>query len=121
MKVLDIDLDNNPTEKAVEKMAETRIRNLQCFEELESFNNTGKWKNTHPLLIRFSERFRLEELRRKDPEEFLKRYSDCSGNIKRYKSYLKNPNREEKRDTDKINLTKHQEMKVIFESILKDE
>jgi hypothetical protein len=121
MKVLDSELDNKPTEKAVAKMAESRIRNLQCFEELQSFNTTGKWRNVHPLLTHYSERFKLEDLRRKDPEEFLKRFTACSNNIKRYKSYLNNPNRENKRENDKNNLVKHQEMKIIFEDILKNE
>lgn len=118
MKVLDTDLDSKPTEAKVAKMAETRIRNLQCFAELQSFNDTGKWKNKHPLLIHYSERFQLEELRRRNPEEFLKKYADCNQNIKRYKSYLNNASRAEKHSSDKKNLAKHQERRVIFESIL---
>lgn len=121
MKVLDKELDDKPTEKAVVNMAETRIRNLQCFEELQSFNDTGKWKNIHPLLINQSDRFRLEELRKKNPEEFLKQYAACSQNIKRYSSYLKNDSRKDKHASDKTNLKKHKDLKIIFESILKNE
>ncbi len=121
MKVLDTELDEKPTDTAVIKLAETRIRNLLCFEELELYNNTGKWKYKHPLLKHYSERFKLEELRRKDPEAFLKKYAACSNNIKRYRSYLKGETRADRRDSDKLNLEKHQELKVIFESILKDE
>lgn len=121
MKVLDAELDDKPTEAKVAKMAETRIRNLQCFEELQSFNNTGKWKNKHPLLIHYSERFLLEELRRRDPAAFLQKYANCQQNIKRYKSYLNNRSRADRREGDKKNLVKHQERQVIFETILNDE
>lgn len=121
MKVLDAELDNNPTESKVAKMAETRIRNLQCFAELQSYNDTGKWVNKHPLLIHYSERFLLEELKRKSPEEFLKRYAACSQNIKRYSSYLKNPTRSDQHSGDKQNLKKHQERKLIFETILQND
>lgn len=121
MKVLDAELDDKPTEAKVAKMAETRIRNLQCFEELQSFNDTGKWKNKHPLLIHYSERFQLEELRHRDPAAFLKKYANCNQNIKRYKSYLKSDTRIDQRASDKKNLNKHQEIKIIFETILNDE
>lgn len=121
MKVLDIELDDKPTEAKVAKIAETRIRNLQCFEELQSFNDIGKWVNKHPLLIHYSERFQLEELRRKDPETFLQKYAACNQNIKRYKSYLNNPNRSGNHENDKKNLAKHQERRVIFESIIKEQ
>lgn len=118
MRVLDAELDNRPTEAKVAKMAETRIRNLQCFDELQSFNDTGKWRNKHPLLIHYSERFCLEELRRRDPAAFLKQYANCQQNIKRYKSYLNNDSRSDQRDRDKKNLVKHQERQVVFETIL---
>lgn len=121
MKVLDAELDDKPTEAKVAKMAETRIRNLQCFGELQSFNDTGKWRNKHPLLIHYSERFQLEELRRRDPAVFLQKYANCQQNIKRYKSYLNSKSRVDKHDGDKKNLVKHQERRVIFETILNDE
>lgn len=121
MKVLNAELDDKPTEAKVAKMAETRIRNLQCFEELRSFNNTEKWKNKHPLLIHYSERFQLEELRRRDPAAFLRKYANCQQNIKRYKSYLNNKSRADQHEGDKKNLVKHQERQVIFETILNDE
>lgn len=121
MRVLDTELDDKPAEAKVARMAETRIRNLQCFEELQSFNDTGKWRNKHPLLIHHSERSCLEELRRRDPAAFLKEFANCQQNIKRYKSYLNNESRSDRRDRDKRNLARHQERQVIFETILNDE
>ena len=44
MKQLDEQLDKKPTTQAVIDMAELRIRNLLAFEELQSFNDTGKFR-----------------------------------------------------------------------------
>jgi hypothetical protein len=121
MKVLDAELDIKATSQKVADMAELRIRNLQCFKELKSFNDAGLWVNTHPLLLHYSEHFKLQELRKANPEAFLKEYANCTGNIKRYRSYLNNPKRAGQQESDKRNLKKHQERRVIFENILKNE
>lgn len=118
MKVLDVELDSRPTAAKVAKMAELRIRNLQSFRELQSYNDTGKWLYTHPLIIHMSERFVLEELRQKNPEQFLKEYANCSHNVKRYRSYLKSDARTENRKSDRQNLQRHQDRLTIFENIL---
>lgn len=120
MKVLDKELDNQPTERMIADMAELRIRNLLCFSELQSFNDSGTWLKKHPLITHQSLRFRLEELYRDDNVGFLKKYNDCCNNIKRYNSFIKNEKRIEKRDSDKELLEKHKEQKIIFESIIKD-
>lgn len=121
MKVLDAELDNRPTSAKVAKMAELRIRNLQSFRELQSYNDAGKWLYTHPLIIHMSERFQLEELRQKNPAQFLKEYANCERNVKRYRSYLNSDARTDNRKTDRQNLEKHQERLTIFENILSDE
>ena len=118
MVALDKVLDGTPTGKDVAQMAELRIRNLQAFDELKSFNDSGKWRYKHPLIIHMSERFSLEELRRRNPEKFLKEYANCAHNVKRYSSYLKNPARADKAQTDKENLNKHRERQTIFEDII---
>lgn len=118
MKVLDQELDQKPTPKKVIRMAELRVRNLLAFSELQSYNDTGKWRYKHPIIAHQSERSRLEELRRTNPQEFLKQYAACHSNIKRYTSYLKNPSRKEQREKDKINLARHKEREILFKSIL---
>ncbi|MCD7937860.1 MAG: hypothetical protein LUG98_13460 [Tannerellaceae bacterium] len=121
MKELDEELEQRPTPKKVRELAELRIQNLQSFSELQSFNDTGKWKYEHPLLAGHSERSQLEELRRKDPEDFLKQHSNCIKNIQRYQSYLKSPKREEKREADRKNLNKHIQRVKLFKSLLQSE
>ena len=114
-------LDENPSEKDIIRMAELRIRNLLAFDELQKFNDSGKWRYKHPLIVHMSERFALEELKRRNPEKFLKEYANCAHNIKRYLSYLKNSGRVDKRKSDRENLKKHQERHTIFEDIIANE
>lgn len=101
-------------------MAELRNQNLLAFSELEAFNETGKWRYKHPLIKHHSEQSMLEELRKTNPEEFLKQYAACNANVKRYTSYLKSPKREEKRKSDRENLAKHTEREALFKSIISD-
>lgn len=121
MKVLDLELDKNPTPAKVRDMAELRIRNLLCFDELNTFNNTGKWLYKHPFIIHQSERQILIDLRKSDPKEFLKQYAATEANIKRYTSFLKSDKRKDQRITDKKNLARHIERAQLFKSILEDD
>lgn len=121
MKVLDAELDSQPTAKKVREFAELRIENLLCFKELQSFNNTGKWVYEHPLVRNEAEVSKLKELRYKDPHEFLRKYNNCCYNIKRYSSFLKREDRVDKRLSDKANLKKYKDLAVIFKNILEDE
>lgn len=84
MKVLDVLLDTKPTAKAVMEMAELRIRNLLCFRELQSFNDSGKWLQKHPLITHRSAYSRLEELFALDHTRFMDEYNRCCCNISRY-------------------------------------
>ena len=121
MKVLDAELDTKPSPAKVRDMAESRIRNLLCFNELKSYNDTGKWLYQHPLIIHQSERQILLDLRKNNPQEFLKQYAATEANIKRYTSFLKNPKREDHHKTDKINLARYLERSQIFKFILEND
>lgn len=118
MKQLDDQLDKNPTKSAVREMAELRIRNLQAFAELQSFNDTGNFLYKHPLIVHQSERAQLEELIRKDPAEFLHRYKNCTDSIRRYESYLKREDRKVRRAQDKEHLLRYRSKADIFKSLL---
>lgn len=121
MVQLDELLDKAPTPEAVAQMAELRIRNLQAFDELQSYNDTGKFLNKHPLLSSRSEFAQLLSLFRRDPAEFLHRHKNVLDNIKRYKSYLKREERKNRRATDRQNLTRYQEREKMFKMILEQQ
>ena len=118
MKKLDELLDKKPKANDVAAMAELRIRNLQAFEELKAYNDTGKFLYKHPLLKGKSEFDELVKLFNKDPAEFLHKHKNVLDNIKRYKSYIKRDDRKDKRASDRENLQRHQERERMFKMVM---
>jgi len=120
MKQLDEQLEKEPTEQAVKEMAELRIRNLQAFAELQSFNDTGKFLCEHPLLSGRSELSKLRQLLRRDPSEFLRQHRNTLDNIRRYKSYLKRKDRKAERQQDREHLARHERREELFRLVLEE-
>ena len=118
MKQLDEQLEKAPTPEAVAELAELRIRNLQAFAELQSFNDKGKFLFKHPLLAGRSAFSELLRLLKRDPAEFLRRHKNVLDNIKRYKAYLKRTDRADRRKTDRENLERHEEKERLFKMVL---
>ena len=116
MKQLDEILEKKPTPAAVADMAELRIRNLQAFAELQSFNDKGKFICKHPILYGRSEIAKLISLLKADPAEFLRQHKNVL--IKRYRAYLKRKDRKDKRTQDKQNLERHQDKERLFRLVL---
>ena len=114
MKQLDELLEKERNAQAVADMAELRIRNLQAFAELQSFNDTGKFLCKHPLLFGRSEIAELMKLLKTDPAEFLRRHKNVLDNIKRYRSYIKRTDRKNRRTDDLKNLERHREREKLF-------
>ena len=121
MKQLDELLEKERKAQAVADMAELRIRNLQVFAELQSFNDTGKFLCKHPLLFGRSEIAELMKLLKADPAEFLRQHKNVLDNIKRYKSFVKRKDRKEKREADKRNLERYQEKERLFRMVLEQQ
>ena len=118
MKQLDEVLEKKPTPAAIAEMAEVRIRNLQAFAELQSFNDNGKFLCKHPILYGRSEIAQLIRLLKADPAEFLRQHKNVLDNIKRYRAYLKRKDRTDKRSQDKQNLERHQDKERLFRLVL---
>ena len=118
MKKLDEVLDKKPKASDVQQMAELRIRNLQAFAELSSYNDTGRFLYKHPLLEGKSEFDALIRLFGKEPDEFLRKHRNVLDNIKRYRSYLKRKDRADRRASDRENLRRHQEKERMFKMVM---
>ncbi|WP_172952400.1 hypothetical protein [Prevotella intermedia] len=121
MKQLDELLEKERNAQAVADMAELRIRNLQAFAELQSFNDTGKFLCKHPLLFGRSEIAELMKLLKADPAEFLRRHKNVLDNIKRYRSYIKRTDRKNRRADDLKNLERHREREKLFKMVLEQQ
>lgn len=120
MKQLDDSLDKKPTKRDIINMVELRIRNIQAFDELQSFNDIGKFLYIHPLIAHQSERAQLEKLLKTDPQEFLRLHKNVTDNIRRYESYLKRADRKSRHIQDRENLQRHREREALFKAILQD-
>lgn len=119
MVEIDKIIDDKPTINKIKEIAELRIRNLQAFRELETYNNTGKFLNRHPLVTHFSMRAQLEKMLKENTDAFLKEYHDVYENVKRYSSFVKSTNRSpEQKEKDKANLKKHTEREALMKDIL---
>lgn len=121
MKQLDELLEKERNAQAVADMAELRIRNLQAFAELQSFNDTGKFLCKHPLLFGRSEIAELMKLLKADPAEFLRQHKNVLDNIKRYRSYIKRADRKNRRADDLKNLERHREREKLFKMVLEQQ
>ena len=119
MKELDETVETEPTAAAVAELAELRIRNLKCFDELQSFNDNGKWLNLHPLLQGKSGIAELRSLLQHDPDEFLRLQRCCADSVRRYQSYLKRKDRRSYRQSDREALARYRDRLRLFTTILK--
>lgn len=121
MKDIDAVIDKEPTEQRIIDLAELRNRNIMAFKELQEYNDNGKWKNKHPLIVHHSIRQKYEDMLRKDPGEFLGEYTNTANNVNRYKSFLNNKDRSpNQHDKDRENLTKHSERETIMREVLEE-
>lgn len=121
MVQLDEQLETKPTAESVREMAETRIRNLQCFAELQSFNDTGRFLCKHPLLAGRSEFAQLLRLLQHDAPEFLRQHKNTLDNIRRYESYLKRDDRRDRRQQDREHLRRHKQREELFRMVLEQQ
>lgn len=121
MKVLDAELDETqPKSTKVKELAELRIRNLQCFDELQAYNDTGKFLYQHPLIAGKSQYKQLEVLFQTDTAGFLKQYNNVVASVKRYRAYVKRSNRAKFAASDKANLSRYLSTEALFKTIIQE-
>lgn len=92
MTALDRLLDEQPI--LAEEFVKLDIRNQQAHTELQSFNNTHRFANVHPLVVdktfRQTQTDELRELKRTQPEKFINELANITQNIRRINSNIKN-------------------------------
>ena len=72
----------------------------------------------HPLVEGKSERAELIKLLQQDPQEFLKKHRNCLDSIRRYESYLRNPERQNRKEKDRKLLQKYMLRDTLFKEII---
>lgn len=122
MRVLDEKLDNAPTDTDVRELAELRIRNLLCFSELQSLNDTGAFLNRHPILRHNLEYELLLQMWKTDREQFFRDYENCKNNIRRYRGRLNRPGASDEMINEaQFHKSRHEERESIFKKIYSNE
>ncbi|MDU1892825.1 MAG: hypothetical protein E6767_19265 [Dysgonomonas sp.] len=90
MQEIDIILDDE-TDKAME-LVQLDIRNQQAHKELQSFNNIGDFKYTHPLTVnaryKRTQREELIKLKKENPDAFMNEIANITQNIRRISSQI---------------------------------
>jgi hypothetical protein len=101
MTALDRLLDEQPI--LAEEYIKLDIRNQQAHYELQSFNDTQRFANVHPLVVdktyRTAQGKELRELKRKNPEGFLNEITNLTQNIRRIES---NINKKKYKSSDEL-------------------
>ena len=122
MKVLDESLDDTPTPDKVMELAELRIQNLLCFQELRALNDTGDFVYRHPYLKNQQDYEELIALWKTDREGFIHSYQNCRNNINRYNGRANRPDATEKEIEDALRKKQQfEDRAVIFKKILTNE
>ena len=90
MQEIDIIIDDR-TEKAPE-LVNLAIRNRHAHQELQSYNDTGKFKYIHRLTIntqyKRTQRDELKKMKEDNPEAFLNEITNLNQNIRRIESNI---------------------------------
>jgi hypothetical protein len=90
MRDFDSKVDRAANKENIAGLINNDIENKQCFEELQSYNDTGKFLHVHSLTKELQSIDRLRTLRKTDPAQFTNELINCDKSITRYKSLIKN-------------------------------
>ena len=89
LKELERQLDGEADRNVIAEYVDLNIRLELCFEELRNLNDKGTFIGKHPFVTLKSEKERIENLLRNDPEKYFDERKNIEMNISRYSSYLK--------------------------------
>lgn len=89
-----------------------------CFNELRSFNNTGKFLGKHPFIESRDERSRIFDLLRRDPEAYFQERKNVELNIARYSSQTNSKKLDaDKREKAGVNLQKFRALLQVYKDV----
>lgn len=89
-----------------------------CFNELRSFNNTGKFLGKHPFIESKDERSRIFDLLRRDPEAYFQERKNVELNIARYSSQTNSKKLDaDKREKAGVNLQKFRALLQVYKDV----
>ena len=120
MQEIDVLLDDNPA-LSMEMVLKDQ-RNRQAHQELTSYNDTGKFVNKHPFVVK-QKRYResydeLIALKNTNPSAFLTEITNVMQNIRRIQSQLNT--KKYKSDEERLSWEQNLEKALIRKQVLED-
>ena len=91
LKEIESGLQDSADGASIAEYVDLSIRLELCFEELRSLNDKGAFAGRHPFILMKSEKDRVDELLKTDPEKYFEERKNIEMNISRYTSYMKSP------------------------------
>ena len=85
---IDAVIDLQPTADNIKALLDDAWLNRQAQAELVSYNKDGKFLLEHPLLLNRKATNKFIEMRRNDPDLFLKELHNANQSISRYQSMI---------------------------------
>jgi len=120
MQEIDVLLDDNPALSM--EMVLKDEHNRQAHQELTSFNDTGKFVNKHPFVVkqkRYRESYEeLIELKNTNPSAFLTEITNVMQNIRRIQSQLNT--KKYKSDEERLSWEQNLEKALIRKQAIED-
>lgn len=105
----------------LEEIVEKSIRLELCFSELKKFNDTGTFIGRHPFIKERSERTRIAELLRRDPDKYFEERKNIELNITRYASQINGKaSSEEKKQKAAENLERYRTILMMYKEVFND-
>lgn len=95
LKELEQQMEDETDRSLIAEYVDLSVRLELCFDELRSLNDKGDFLGLHPFITMKSEKERIDELLRTDPEKYFEERKNVEMNIARYSSYLKSPKYDE--------------------------
>ncbi len=88
LREIDGSLGETSDHKTLSEYIEKAVRMEICFDELRSFNRTGEFLGKHPFIAQKTERERVADLLRSDPDRYFEERKNIELNITRYTSQM---------------------------------
>ncbi|MGM9763347.1 MAG: hypothetical protein ACI3ZQ_04945 [Candidatus Cryptobacteroides sp.] len=105
----------------LEEIVLKSIRMEQCFAELKKLNDTGHFIGKHPFISQQSERERVTELLKSNPDAYFQERKNIDLNITRYTSQLNSKKLgQEKKVLAAENLERYKALLTMYKEILNE-
>ncbi len=104
----------------IEDIVYSSVRLELCYRELKTMNSTGTFFGKHPFIAQKTERERVSDLLRSDPDKYFEERKNIELNITRYNSQINSKKSSaEKKERARVNVEKYEALLQMYKEIFK--